>query len=151
MFETRDFPTAPAAPSRKGALNGHPFESIEDADSRLGPRLELFAAGAYLWIPFIHIESIEIEAPRRLRDTLWAPAIVRTGHSFKDQELGQVLLPVISPLSCKRQNGNLQLGRATEWVDSEDGESVPLGQKMLSVDGEDFPFLEIRNLEFFGD
>jgi type VI secretion system protein ImpE len=151
MFETRDFPTAPAAPARKGALNGHPFESIEDADPRLGPRLELFAAGAYLWIPFIHIESIEIEAPRRLRDTLWAPAIVRTGPSFKDQELGQVLVPVISPLSCKLHNGNLQLGRATEWVDSEVGEFVPLGQKMLSVDGEDFPFLEIRNLEFSGD
>jgi type VI secretion system protein ImpE len=84
-----------------------------------------------------------------LRDTLWAPAIVRTGPSFKGQELGQVLIPVISPLSCKNVKGDIALGRETEWVESEaDGGSVPVGLKMLSVDGEDFPFLEIRNLEF---
>jgi type VI secretion system protein ImpE len=35
-----------------GTLNGQPFESIVDADPRIGPRLELFAAGAYMWIPF---------------------------------------------------------------------------------------------------
>jgi type VI secretion system protein ImpE len=143
MFEKSTFPTEEVPSSLKGTLNGEPFESVVDADPRLGARLELFAAGAYLWIPFVHIESIELEAPKRLRDTLWAPAIVRTGPSFKGQELGQVLLPVISPLSCKNSHGNIALGRATEWVDS-----VPVGLKMLDVDGEEFPFLEIRNLEF---
>jgi type VI secretion system protein ImpE len=151
MFEMRTFPTESVPPSPRGTLNGEPFESLEDADPRLGSRLELFAAGAYLWIPFLHIEAIELEAPKRLRDTLWAPAIVRTGPSFKGQELGQVLIPVISPLSYKCPNGNLALGRATEWVDDENYESVPLGQKMLLVDGEEFPFLEIRKLEFAVD
>jgi type VI secretion system protein ImpE len=150
MFEKRTYPTETVPPSPKGTLNGQPFESLEDADPRLGPRLELFAAGAYLWIPLVHIESIELEAPKRLRDTLWAPAIVRTGPSFKGQELGQVLLPVISPLSYKSSDGNLALGRATEWIET-DGEAVPVGQKMLMVDGEDFPFLEIRKLEFAVD
>jgi type VI secretion system protein ImpE len=149
MFEKRTFPVEEVPPSLKGTLNGEPFESVEDADPRLGARLEIFAAGAYLWIPFVHVESIELEAPKRLRDTLWAPAIVRTGPSFKGQELGQVLIPVISPLSCRNANGNVALGRATEWLESEaDGESVPVGLKMLSVDGEDFSFLEIRKLEF---
>jgi type VI secretion system protein ImpE len=143
MFEHRSYPTETVPPSPKGTLNGQPFESLEDADPRLGPRLELFAAGAYLWIPFIHIEYIELEAPKRLRDTLWAPAIVRTGPSFKGQELGQVLIPVISPLSYKNADGNVALGRSTEWVDD-----VPVGQKMFLVDGEDMPFLEIRKLEF---
>jgi type VI secretion system protein ImpE len=149
MFEKRTFPVEEVPPSLKGTFNGEPFESVEDADPRLGARLEIFAAGAYLWIPFVHVESIELETPKRLRDTLWAPAIVRTGPSFKGQELGQVLIPVISPLSCKNANGNVALGRATEWLESEaDGESVPVGLKMLSVDGEDFSFLEIRKLEF---
>jgi type VI secretion system protein ImpE len=148
MFEKRTFPTEPVAPSLKGTINGQPFESVEDTDPRLGARLELFAAGAYLWIPFIHIESIEIEAPKRLRDTLWAPAIVKTGESFKGQELGEVLLPVISPGSCKHADGNVALGRATEWIEQQDGEAYPVGLKMLSVDGEDLPYLEIRKLEF---
>jgi type VI secretion system protein ImpE len=143
MFEKHTYPTEEVPPSLKGTLNGQPFESVEDTDPRLGARLELFAAGAYLWIPFVHIESIEMEAPKRLRDTLWAPAIVRTGPSFKGQELGQVLLPVISPQSCKNPDGNIALGRSTEWIDS-----VPVGLKMLDVDGEEFSFLEIRNLEF---
>jgi type VI secretion system protein ImpE len=150
MFEKGTFPTEEVPPSLKGTLNGEPFESVEDSDPRLGARLELFAAGAYLWIPLIHIESVELEAPRRLRDTLWAPAIVKTGPSFKGQELGQVLLPVISPKSCKTSNGNIALGRATEWVETDNG-PVPLGLKTLLVDGEDYSFLEIRKLEFAVD
>jgi type VI secretion system protein ImpE len=72
------------APLRQfsGSLNGRPFDSLVDADPRIGARLELFAAGAYLWIGFEHILSIELQAPSKLRDLLWAPAIVRTGPSF---------------------------------------------------------------------
>ncbi len=143
MFDKESFPTTPAEEAGGGTLNGASFQNVEDADARIGPRLELFAAGAYLWLPFTHIESIEVEAPRRLRDTLWAPAIVKTGPAFNGQELGQVLLPVISPASCRNADGHIQLGQTTEWVDG-----VPLGQKMLTVDGEDIPFLEIRKLEF---
>lgn len=148
LFAKNTYPTEDVPPSPKGTLNGEPFESVEDVDPRLGARLELFAAGAYLWIPFVHIESIELEAPKRLRDTLWAPAIVKTGPSFKGQELGQVLLPVISPKSAKHPNGNIVLGRATEWVEPEGGDPLPLGLKMLSVDGEEYSYLEIRKLEF---
>jgi type VI secretion system protein ImpE len=153
MFQKRDYPQTivPETAPRKGTLNGQPFESIEDSDPRLGHRLEVFAAGAYLWIPLAHVESLEVEAPKRLRDTLWMPAILRTGPAFDGQELGQVLVPAISPLSCKHANGNLQLGRATEWEETEDGQTVPVGQKTLDVDGEDFPFLEIRKLEFAAD
>jgi type VI secretion system protein ImpE len=148
MFERHAFPTEPVPPSLKGTLNGEPFESVEDSDPRLSARLELFAAGAYLWIPLVHIESIEFEPPKRLRDTLWAPAIVRTGPSFQGQELGQVLIPVISPLSCKHADSSIVLGHSTEWVEAENGEATPVGLKMLNVDGEELPFLEIRKLEF---
>ena len=148
LFEKKEYPDAPASSEpRGGTIDGKPFESLEDADPRIGPRLEIFAAGAYLWIPFEHIESIEMEAPKRLRDLLWAPALVRTGPKFKDKELGEILLPVLAPFSWRHADDNVKLGRATEWGEV-DGESVPFGQRMFSVDGEDIPLLEIRNIEF---
>lgn len=130
-----------------GTLNGQPFESIGDADPRVGARLEVFAAGSYLWLPLEHIASIKMQAPKRLRDTMWAPAIVLTGPAFKGAELGEVLVPVLSPFSWKHSDDAVRLGRSTVWEEQE-GEPIPFGQKMLAVDGEDFPLLEVRELNF---
>jgi type VI secretion system protein ImpE len=123
------------------------FESFEDADPRVGARLEVYAAGAYLWIPLAHVESIETEAPKRLRDLLWLPALVRTGPAFKGTELGEVLLPVLAPFSAKRSDDSIRLGRATEWAEV-DGQALPFGQRVFDVDGQEVPILEIRKLEF---
>jgi type VI secretion system protein ImpE len=148
LFEKKNYPVTPASENQRGGtINGQPFEFLEDADPRVGPRLELFAAGAYLWIPFEHIESIEIEPPKRLRDLLWAPALVRTGPAFKDKELGEVLLPVLAPFSWKHPDDNVKLGRSTEWAE-EDEMGLPSGQRMFLVDGEDFPLLDVRKIEF---
>src|ERR1700684_700460 len=104
VFEKQEFSKDPVAASSGGTLNGKPFQSLCDGDPDIGARLEVFAAGAYLWIPFEHIASLEMEPPRRLRDTLWSPAIVRTGPSFKGTELGEVLIPAIYPFSWKHPN-----------------------------------------------
>lgn len=139
-----DFP-----PSPSGTINGRPFASIEDGDPRIGPRLELFAAGNFMWLPFEHLASVEMEPPKRLRDLLWAPATVRPGPSFKGAELGQVLLPALAPFSWRSEEDAIRLGRATAWVESEDSGALPVGQKILLIDGEEeFPFLELRRLEF---
>lgn len=51
-FDKKDYPPIAAVSNeRAGTLNQNPFESFEDADPRVGARLEVFAAGAYLWIP----------------------------------------------------------------------------------------------------
>jgi type VI secretion system protein ImpE len=129
-------------------VNGRRYESVEDADPRIGARLEVFAAGSYLWIPFEHIATVRMEPPRRLRDLLWAPALVATGPSFKGRELGEVLLPVIAPLSWKHSDDAVRLGRVTHWEEAGEGLTVPVGQKMLLADDEEIPWLEIRSLEF---
>lgn len=148
LFQKKDYPSEPASGNeRGGTLNGDPFQTFEDADPRIGPRLELFAAGAYLWIPLEHVESIEIQPPKRLRDMLWAPALVRTGPAFRGTELGEVLLPVLTPFSSTHSDDDVRLGRSTVWQEM-DGQAVPLGQRMFSVDGEDVPLLEIRKVEF---
>ena len=131
----------------KGSWNGKPFESISDMDPRIGPRLEVFAAGQYLWVPFEHIASIEAQAPKRLRDLIWLPAMLRPSPAFKERELGEVLLPVLAPLSFQQEDDALKLGRATAWKELDAGEEVPFGQKMFLIDDEEAPILELRHLE----
>lgn len=144
-FEKGDDGLSPAPKPVSGELNGKRFASLSDADPRLGARLELFAAGSYLWIPFEHIARIEMEPPRKLRDTLWAPAKVQAGEGFKGMELGEVLLPVLAPFSWRHEDGHVRLGHVTEWVAGAQGE-VPYGQKTFLVDGEEIPLLEVRSL-----
>ena len=151
MFQKQEFPAAPAKPSPPGTPNGKPFRSIGDVDPAIGPRLEVYAAGAYLWIPFEHVASVTIEPPRALRDTLWTPAAVLTGPGFQGTDIGQVLIPAIYPFSFKSDDESIWLGRATEWVADDEGHEFPVGQKMFIVDGEEVPLLEVRSLEFTSD
>ncbi len=152
LFNRKQYPkpvegSAASLGAPPGTVNGKPFLAIGDADPRIGPRLEVFAGGNYLWINFCHLASVEIDPPRRLRDLLWTPARVRGGPGLKDTELGEVLLPVLSPGAWQSPDDDIRLGRVTEWKGEESGETVPVGQKMLLVDGEEFPLLEIRKLE----
>jgi len=148
LFLKRDYPEVHESDVPvSGTLNGKPFESIEDADPRIGARLEIFAAGQCMWLPLAHIASVEMEPPKRLRDLLWPPALVRTGPAFKGTELGEVLMPALAPLSFQHKDDAVRLGRSTVWEEQENGDVIPFGQKMLLVDGEDFPLLEVRNLE----
>ena len=152
MFEKKSYPAAAAQTGQvRGKLNGREFTSIADADSRLGSKLEVFAAGDYMWISFRDIAGIEIEPPKRLRDLLWAPAKLQTGPTFRSRDLGEVLLPAMSPLSSQHPDDVVRLGRTTEWCEDESGEIAPFGQKMLLVDGEEFPFLEVRQLEIYAE
>jgi type VI secretion system protein ImpE len=146
MFEKQTFPVT-SAKVVGGTINGQAFTTITDADPRIGPRLEVFAAGQYMWLPFEHLETVRAEAPKRLRDLLWAPAIVRPAETFQGLELGEALIPAIAPLTWRAGDGAVRLGRVTEWVDLEDGGQAPIGQKMLLVDDEEFPMLELRELE----
>jgi type VI secretion system protein ImpE len=147
VFEKEQFSKEPVA-SSFGTLNGKPFRSLRDADPDIGARLEVFAAGAYLWIPFEHIASLEMDAPKRLRDTLWTPAIVHTGPSFKGKDLGEVLIPAIYPFSWKHADESVWLGRLTDWAADDKGNEYPSGQKVWLLDDEEIPFLEVRSLEF---
>jgi type VI secretion system protein ImpE len=149
LFAKREFPATTAGTvSLQGTINGQPFQKLEDADPRLGARLEVYAAGAYLWLPFEHISRIQMQPPKRLRDLIWITALVHTSEAFKGRELGEVLVPALQPFSWKHQDEQVRLGRITDWQQEETGEAVPVGQKMLLVDGEELPILEVREIEF---
>jgi type VI secretion system protein ImpE len=147
MFSDGEYPPGDAPRPPSGTLNGEPFQAILDGDPRIGARLEVFAAGQYMWIPFEHIASVRMSAPSRLRDLLWAPATVRTGPGFQGIELDEVLIPVLAPHSGQHSDDAVRLGRVTEWQELEGGDQAPIGQKLFLVDDEQFPLLEIRELD----
>lgn len=148
MFETDSLPAGGVAPTPPaGTLNGKPFESLEDADPRIGARLEIFAAGQYTWIPFDQLDSITADPPRRARDLVWIPAQVSVAEAYTGMDLGEVLIPALTPGSGSDEDDMVRLGRVTDWVAAgPDGAPVPVGQKLLLVDGEPFPLLELREL-----
>lgn len=149
MFEKEDYPASlPGDAALTGGVwNGKAFSSLSDADPRLGPRLEVFAAGEYMWLPFRHIASLEVRPPERLRDLLWARASVRMRSGHDQRELGELLLPALTPLTFQHPDGAVRLGRVTEWCRDEQGRENPYGAKMLLIDGEEVPLLELRKLE----
>jgi type VI secretion system protein ImpE len=145
MFDGGSLPDGPPPRAVAGTLNGERFESLVDADSRIGARLELFAAGQYMWLPLEQVATVRMESPKRLRDLLWAPAIVRTADSFQGMELGEVLIPALAPLTWRSGDDAVRLGRITQW-DAGSDTDAPIGQKIYLVDGEEMPVLEIREL-----
>jgi type VI secretion system protein ImpE len=142
-------PVAQSQPSDalSGKLNDQAFSRLSDADPRIGARLEVFVAGQYSWIPFDQIASITASPPQRLRDLLWIPAVVRPGPDYKDVELGEVLIPALTPLAWQHEDEEVRLGRMTDWEELPDGTVVPVGLKLLEIDGELVPILELRELE----
>jgi type VI secretion system protein ImpE len=75
-------------------------------------------------------------------------ALVQTAPSFQGKDLGEVLIPAIYPFSWKNADEAVWLGRVTDWSADDEGREYPSGQKMLLVDGEEVPFLEVRSIEF---
>lgn len=146
MFAERSYPAAKSGIEFSGSRNGEPFTQFEDADERLGQSLEVFAAGSYSWISLEHIASIDVSKPRRLRDLLWVPATIAPTPAYRAMELGEVLLPVLSPLSSTHHEEAVRLGRCTVWEADEEG-SIPFGQKTFLVDGEEVPILELGKVE----
>ena len=148
MFQEGGLPEATdLRPTASGTLNGKRFESLTDADPRIGARLEVYAAGQYTWIPLRHVETVRISEPERLRDLLWAPAVIKTAPSFRGVELGDVLIPATTPLSWQHEDPEIRLGRATDWTELADGQVVPVGHKLFFVDDEPVSLLEMRELE----
>ncbi|HEY6385320.1 MAG TPA: type VI secretion system accessory protein TagJ [Candidatus Acidoferrum sp.] len=150
MFSKKEYPLprGAAVPEELSIkVNGKLYRSLVDADPRIGANLEVFAAGSYMWIPFALLTSIDIEPPKRLRDLFWLPAKVRTSDKYRERELGEVLLPALTPFAAQHSDSAVRLGRATLWEESSDGEVLPAGQKMLLADDEEWPLLDIRSVQ----
>ena len=151
MFDRHDYPrpaTGATATHLTGTINGKAFHTLLDSDDRIGANLEMFVAGTYMWIPFALLSSVHISSPKKLRDLLWLPAVVRPSAAFQGRELGEVLLPVLNPFSWRSADPAIRLGRATVWEEDGSENAVPKGQKLLLANDEEWPLLELRDITF---
>src|SRR5690606_17346373 len=121
---------------------GEPIEWVADADSRLGPMLELILNGRYYWAPFERIARLRIEPPADLRDTIWAPAQVTWSNGGEHV----ALVPARYVGSESDEDNAVRLARLTRWEAVSDACYTGRGQRMLATDTGEHPLLEVREL-----
>ncbi|PZN33959.1 MAG: virulence protein SciE type [Proteobacteria bacterium] len=134
-----------AAQPTAGTINGVPCEWVADADSRLGPILELMMNGAYYWVPFERIACLKIEPPADARDLAWVPAELTWTNG--GQAFG--LVPVRYPGSEASADPAIRMSRKTEWRElgpDEYAQYAGLGQRMLTSDAQELGLLEVREI-----
>jgi type VI secretion system protein ImpE len=132
------------ADESSGTIDDQPFKWIADADSRLGPVLELIVNGRYYWAPIQQIRTINVNPAEDLRDLVWLPAQFTWVNG--GEALG--LIPTRYPGSENAQDSDIQLARTTQWKELTDGVYQGLGVRMLTTDQDDYPVVNIREVTF---
>jgi len=133
-----------SAPARSGAVNGQPFEWLADADSRMGPVLELILEGKYYWAPLNRVQRLEMEKPADLRDLVWAPARI----TWSNGATVTAHVPSRYPGTENSPVSELRLARKTEWLEKPGGTFLGIGQRLFATEGAEYPLLECRTIEF---
>lgn len=130
------------APTTSGTLNGAVIQWIADADSRLGPVLEVLINGKYYWMPFERLRRVVIEEPTDVRDFVWTPAQLTVANG------GEVaaLIPTRYPGSEAVEDAQIRMARRTDWQSAEGDTYLGLGQRALTTDTIEVGLLELREL-----
>ncbi|MCM2369877.1 type VI secretion system accessory protein TagJ [Aporhodopirellula aestuarii] len=120
------------------------FEWIADADSRIGPFMEVIMQGKYYWVPFQRIQEVQFHDVSDLRDYVWIAA------QFTWVGGGEMvgMVPTRYPGSQDSDDGLIQLGRKTDWKQVGDESYLGLGQRMLATDQDDYALLDLAAISF---
>lgn len=131
------------APASSGQVNGQSITWIADGDSRLGPIVEAIVNGRYYWIPFQQISRVDMEKPADLRDLVWMPAHfvwINGGDAYG-------FIPTRYPGSGVEMDPSLRLSRRTEWREPFPGCYLGSGQRVLTSDADEYPLMDIREIQ----
>ena len=120
------------------------FAWLADADSRLGPMLEVILNRNYYWVPFERIARIDIDPPSDLSDVVWLPA--RFLWTNQGQAVG--MIPTRYAGSEDHENGQIRLARLTEWQQPSESVYLGIGQRVLATDQGEYPVLNVRSIQF---
>jgi type VI secretion system protein ImpE len=130
------------APEVCGSINGSVFTAIADADSRLGPVLEVIVGGAYYWAPFACIQHITIQRPGDAHDLVWLPA----QFTWRSGEQATGFIPARYPGSEHNDDGDIRLGQKTHWRPVGEDCYVGLGQRRLRTGTEQIGIVDVRDV-----
>ncbi len=128
------------APTSRGQIDGQAFEWIADADTRLGPMLEVVINGKYYWLPWNRLSQVDIDPPQDLRDAVWMPA------HFQFTNGGEVvgLIPTRYPDTDLSAGDVLALARRTDWRETAPGVFSGLGQRLIVTDQAEVGLMDVR-------
>lgn len=120
--------------ARRYVIDGADVESLRDLDDLLGPTLELFHDGRWLWLEFSRLRSLNADPDAGDWLTrLFVPveAVLETG-----ERLGDAAIPALyaGTLARKRVDAECRLGLATACVER-GGLVLGLGQRVWLADG----------------
>lgn len=125
-----------------GQIDGQPFNWISDADSRVGPVLEVIMNGRYYWVPFTRLSKITIEPPEDLRDVVWMP----THLQFENGGESVAFIPTRYPGSEASEDGLIVLARKTIWEEMGPDAYRGVGQRVFTTDAAELPLMEVRSI-----
>jgi type VI secretion system protein ImpE len=127
-----------------GSINAEAFDWLSDADSRLGPTLEVYLDGKYYWVPFTRVQSLTINEPTDVLDLVWASAELTLRGGVPQA----VLLPTRYPGSELSDDDALRLARRTDWIAIGDEQYRGLGQRMFASNQSEVALLDTRIVQF---
>lgn len=132
------------APATSGEIDGESFEWLADADSRLGPVIEMVVNGNYYWVPTQNLGEVNFDPVADLRDLVWRPAYITWANG------GEIvaLVPGRYAGSDTSDDDKVKLGRTTVWEDKGNEEFHGLGQRLLTTDAGDYPLLSVTQIKF---
>ncbi|MGI9013141.1 MAG: type VI secretion system accessory protein TagJ [Phycisphaerales bacterium] len=125
-----------------GNIDDQPFQWIADADTRLGPVLEVIINGRYSWLPFERLARIDIEKPSDLRDVVWMPAHLQLANGGETV----ALIPTRYPGSEMHENDAIRLARLTEWNEVAAGAYEGAGQRIFATDQDEHAIMDVRRI-----
>jgi type VI secretion system protein ImpE len=132
------------APEVAGSINGAEFALIADADSRLGPVLEVIVGGSYYWAPFACMQRIEIERSSNAGQLAWLPA----RFTWRTGESSMGFIPVRYPGSEYSDDEAIRLSQETQWQRIGEDCYAGLGQRQLGIGTQKIGILDVRDVQF---
>lgn len=131
------------APTVSGCCEQGQFTWLADADSRLGPVLEVLFEGRYLWLGLDQVRFFTILPPSRLIDLVWTPIAITLCA-------GQILLGHLPARYVDSENGSdaLRLGHETLWHNQGETAVIGLGRKMWMSDVGEWGFFDLGECQF---
>lgn len=97
----------------EGFVDGREFDGWRDADDLLGPVLEFFADGRYLWLPVEQVRKLRWDEADSLRDTLFVPATVR----LSDGRAVEGFVPGLYAGTAEHPEEGIRTGAGVDWVE----------------------------------